>query len=263
MCLDRFRSSQSTTGAGQKGYEGLGIVDLSDMCKQWYTFAEARLVQMHGLEPQDAVDYVGRAEGPRLCKVPLWASWDKNQRGRFSSTTTAWIAFQTLLFRCRESAAGKVGHRGRKFLHRWRDKLIGMIPSLDASDGPLSPAILEHLAAVAAEGHLDFGDRISGELDDEVNGRRKQDAKASLKEWRTWAVQSTKGGGKAAHAVSRRALSSCSSLLDESGRPVCGQDALDHFLTVWGDLWQVDGRGALHPSSWEVGWRRAHPPFPL
>eukprot|EP00959_Pyramimonas_sp_CCMP1952_P202525 4235231-Pyramimonas_sp.AAC.1 len=42
-------------------------------------------------------------------KVPLGALWDKDQRRRFSSSTTSWIAFQALLQRCRQSAAGAVG----------------------------------------------------------------------------------------------------------------------------------------------------------
>ncbi len=56
---------------------------------------------------------------------------------------------------------------------------------------------------------------------------------------------SVKGGGKAAHAFSRRTLSSPTSLLNESGHPVCGQEALSFLLQVWTPLWIAAGRGAI------------------
>eukprot|EP00959_Pyramimonas_sp_CCMP1952_P156907 3281109-Pyramimonas_sp.AAC.1 len=74
--------------------------------------------------------------------------------------------------------------------------------------------MLVELARGASEGQLQGDSEVLEELDKGVCRRRKQDAKESLR-----AVGSVKGGGKAAHAFSRRILSSPTSLLNESGHP--------------------------------------------
>eukprot|EP00959_Pyramimonas_sp_CCMP1952_P118274 2472885-Pyramimonas_sp.AAC.1 len=114
-------------------------------------------------------------------------------------------------------------------------------------EGVISASMLVELARDASEGKLQGDSEVLEELDKEADRRRKQDAKESLKEWKEWAVGSAKGGGKAAHAFSRRTLSSPTPLLNESGHPVCGQEALSFLLQVWTPLWVAAGRGAHHP----------------
>ena len=75
-----------------------------------------------------------------------------------------------------------------------------MISAKDAASSPLSHGQLGKLAAKATDGQLSAnGDELRLSEEEAVK-RRKIDSKANLKECRTWAAASVKGGGKAVRA---------------------------------------------------------------
>eukprot|EP00959_Pyramimonas_sp_CCMP1952_P255999 5347197-Pyramimonas_sp.AAC.1 len=85
-------------------------------------------------------------------------------------------------------------------------------------------------------------------MDEEVGSRRREDPKRSLKEWRSWAVESVKGGGKAAHKFAKKKASNVTSLLDAEGVPHVGAGALSTLFDERVPLWCVAGRQDEHPS---------------
>eukprot|EP00959_Pyramimonas_sp_CCMP1952_P112449 2351213-Pyramimonas_sp.AAC.1 len=103
-------------------------------------------------------------------KVPLGALWDKDQRRGFSSSTTALVVFQALLLRCRQSAAGSAGRRGRV-----------VSPQLARQAGATQPVGGNFQGARGARQGRFRGSELREELDMEVSRKRTQDAKASMK----------------------------------------------------------------------------------
>eukprot|EP00959_Pyramimonas_sp_CCMP1952_P011969 252722-Pyramimonas_sp.AAC.1 len=128
-----------------------------------------------------------------------------------------------------------------------------MVPDMGsfAADSELSPAFLSTFADVVATGDEPVHDALH-KMDEEVDSRRREDSKRSLKEWRSWAVESVKGGGKAAHKAATMNASNVTSLRDAEGVPHVGASALSTLLDGWVPLWCAAGRQDEHSSQRSV-----------
>eukprot|EP00959_Pyramimonas_sp_CCMP1952_P204794 4282430-Pyramimonas_sp.AAC.1 len=119
------------------------------------------------------------------------------------------------------------------------------------ADAELSPSCLCTFADIITTGDEPVHDALH-KMGEEVDRRRREDSKASLKEWGTWAVESVKGGGKAAHKFAMQKASDVTSLLDAEGVPQVGAGALSALLDQWVPLWCAADRQDEHPSQWSV-----------
>eukprot|EP00959_Pyramimonas_sp_CCMP1952_P433412 9076233-Pyramimonas_sp.AAC.1 len=90
--------------------------DLNLMVKEWFEFSERRLIQIHGVDPLCSKAFVGRAAGPKSKVVSLASVWERDQKRRFSRSTTAWISYVALCRRACQTRVGKAGRQGRMLL---------------------------------------------------------------------------------------------------------------------------------------------------
>ncbi|CAK0871621.1 unnamed protein product, partial [Prorocentrum cordatum] len=138
-----------------------GEAPLEIMVKEWFAFAEQTLVQDQGIEAEDAHKYIGRCTGPQLKQVRLEDLWHREDRGRFSSSTIAWISLLSLLGKAATAASNHPGPRvgaapssfrrgkGSSLLQQWKRKLLAMAEELDFSEAVLTKPRLLELVEVA------------------------------------------------------------------------------------------------------------------
>ncbi|CAK0887298.1 unnamed protein product, partial [Prorocentrum cordatum] len=95
---------------------------------------------------------------------------------------------------------------GKQLLGAWGAKLRATIQDLDFQDGNASKTSLQGMAVLAASTGT-FEDGAFEALDTEVSRRQKLDAVDQMARWEAWAKKAVAGGGKAAHAFSKKQVS--------------------------------------------------------
>ena len=222
---------------------GEALSELHAPWKEWISHAERQWCQDFDLINDDAAAHCGRAAGYSTRTVPFDLVAKSARPPRTTKEARAWKSLRSLWGNL-ALAVQDIEYLG----YGWgrRKKITMQISKLEhlgfeRCDGDLVNYDRAKLVEKATFGSLRSVLNLKAEIGNAADAEWGRSVDASFQGWKSWAVDSVRGGAKAAHAFSCAANESPPDPM-LAGLPVAGAQAMEACLKEWKPRWTDSAR---------------------